>query len=142
LSIVLLVKGNRVFDVEMCTHRCALIFPYSFELLPAGAACLDMHAIRLVGGVVADQVMGICVTGYINYQLDSTTKLSDGVGDRLPTVNSPQRLLAGAKSKLPPCLYLKATPRFHVNPHEVIWSVSLRCRRIEVNSFICCVFSI
>ena len=39
-------------------HRRALILSYPFELLPAGAVRLGMHAVRLGGGVVADQVMG------------------------------------------------------------------------------------
>jgi hypothetical protein len=38
-------------------HRRVLVLTYPFELLPTGAVCFDMCAIRLVGGVVADQVM-------------------------------------------------------------------------------------
>ena len=46
-----------VFDVEMRAHYRTLVLPHPFELLPAGAAHLYMHAIRLVGGVGADEVV-------------------------------------------------------------------------------------
>jgi hypothetical protein len=32
----------------MYTYHCALVFSYLFELLPAGAVCREMHAVRLV----------------------------------------------------------------------------------------------
>ena len=41
----------------MHAHRRALIFPNPIELHSAGAVRFDMYTIRLVGGVVADEVM-------------------------------------------------------------------------------------
>ena len=44
-----------VFDVEMGAHHHDLILPYPLEFHPAGAVRLDVHAVSLVGGVVADK---------------------------------------------------------------------------------------
>ena len=49
----LLVIGGRVFDVEMSAHRCALIWFHPFEFFSAGAMCLNVHTVRLVGGAEA-----------------------------------------------------------------------------------------
>jgi hypothetical protein len=58
MSIPPFIKSTNVdFDVEMYGHRRALTFTDLFELLPASTVRLDMHTVRLVGGVVADQVV-------------------------------------------------------------------------------------
>jgi len=78
----------------MCARNRALILPYPFELLPAGAVRLDMRAVRLMGGVVADQV----VRGGVIYHL-ITLRFSRDVALAAPMAVWYIRLL-GAKYPL------------------------------------------